>query len=201
MSILVTYASAHGSTREIAERIAERLAEQLATKVDCTPMTEVPRLSTIPTRYSAIVMGSAVHAGRWIRPGRAFVRSNAAFLRDKDKHPPAVWAFSVCGAPEEQQTKVAPGYVKWFDRKLGDGTVRAHKMLRGRLEKTDLPWILRIILSCCTPEKENAYGDFRDWDGIDEWANDVAKTMTEAEIVAHALEAPGEQGQEAVVEN
>src|SRR5947209_4020285 len=92
MSVLVTYATAKGSTREIAERIAKRL-ETLVT-AECLPVNEVRTAST--PSYSAIIVGSAIHVGSWLGPARHFIHSNAAALEAKP-----VWAFSVGMPPQE----------------------------------------------------------------------------------------------------
>jgi menaquinone-dependent protoporphyrinogen oxidase len=58
MRVLVGYASAKGSTREIAERIATRLrAAGHVTAVD-----RVDEASAIAS-YDALVLGSAIHNG------------------------------------------------------------------------------------------------------------------------------------------
>src|SRR3569833_1791337 len=49
MSILVAYATAHGSTKAIAQRIADRVALQIAPgQVDVRPMDSLAALSSMP---------------------------------------------------------------------------------------------------------------------------------------------------------
>jgi menaquinone-dependent protoporphyrinogen oxidase len=58
VKVLVTYATAHGSTQDIAARVAGRLREgapRLA--VDLAPVEDAPD----PEAYDALVIGSAVH--------------------------------------------------------------------------------------------------------------------------------------------
>ena len=66
--ILVSTASKHGSTGEIATRIAEALRAGLpgAAVVDVLPAAEVGDA----TSYDAVVLGSAVYMGRWLEDAR-----------------------------------------------------------------------------------------------------------------------------------
>ena len=85
MRILVTYATCHGSTAEIARRIASRL-ESFGDAVECLAMSEVSHLSG----YEAVVAGSAIHDQDWLDDARAFV---SRFAPDLGALP--VWLFSV----------------------------------------------------------------------------------------------------------
>jgi menaquinone-dependent protoporphyrinogen oxidase len=58
MTVLVAYASKHGSTQGIAERIAEKL-RQLGKEVEARPAEAVEN----PGSYEAFVVGSAVYSG------------------------------------------------------------------------------------------------------------------------------------------
>ncbi|MFB4298520.1 flavodoxin domain-containing protein [Actinomadura sp. NTSP31] len=59
MGVLVGYASAHGSTRSIAERVAVVLTAR-GVPVELRPMAEVGEARG----YDAFVLGSAVHRQR-----------------------------------------------------------------------------------------------------------------------------------------
>ncbi|MGW8378323.1 flavodoxin domain-containing protein [Streptomyces sp. ODS28] len=85
MEVLVGFASAHGSTRGVAERIAARLAAS-GLSVEARPLN----VELEPSGYRAFVLGSAVHNGAWLPEAADFVRSNGAVLA---QHP--VWLFSV----------------------------------------------------------------------------------------------------------
>ena len=58
--VLVTYASKHGATAEIAEAIAQELGSQ-DLQTDCRPAGDVKSLDD----YGAVVLGSAVYMKRW----------------------------------------------------------------------------------------------------------------------------------------
>src|SRR5581483_9041305 len=85
MSVLVTYATAFGSTREIAERVGEVIGKWVPSAV----VRPVDEMDTV-AGYDAIVVGSAVHNQVWLPEAREFVRRNAADLSDRP-----VWTFSV----------------------------------------------------------------------------------------------------------
>src|SRR5579859_2555464 len=84
MSILVTYASKHGSTREIAERIAGKL-RQRGKEVAIRPMEDVEQLAS----YEALVIGSPIYYGSWMKEATAWVHRNLAVLTARP-----VWLFS-----------------------------------------------------------------------------------------------------------
>lgn len=88
MSILVTYSSKHGATRDIADWIADglRAAGQGA---EVWPVESAGKLSD----YDAFVVGSATYAEHWLKRASTFVRSNSSLLAERP-----VWLFSR-GAP------------------------------------------------------------------------------------------------------
>ncbi|KAI5463923.1 flavodoxin-like protein [Mariannaea sp. PMI_226] len=177
MAILVSYATSHGSTREIAERIAQCLSQQLApVQVDCTPATAAPFLSSSAgKKYKAVVIGSAIHAGRWLGPGRRFLKQNGPYLSSGDPDVPHVWAFSV-GMPltDDDLAKEEASMEKWLHKRVD---LRGHKLFRGVLAKEDLPWVMRLIFSCCISEEKTRFGDSRDWSAIEGWANQVGSEI------------------------
>jgi len=67
MNVLVAYASAHGSTRSVAENVGRSLSARH--QVTTRPVAEIIGLDS----YDAIVLGSAVHDGAWLPEAREFV--------------------------------------------------------------------------------------------------------------------------------
>ena len=84
MSILVAYATKYGATRQMAERIAEQL-RAAGLDVDVQPVKAISDL----TCYEAIVLGSAVFYGSWMKEAVTFAQHNQAALTTR-----AVWLFS-----------------------------------------------------------------------------------------------------------
>ena len=85
LSILITYATKHGSTRQVAEAIARTLEEQ-GIDVDMTPAADVRDLSN----YDGVVLGSALYMGRPHVDARRFLRRHHKAL---SKLPVAVFAM------------------------------------------------------------------------------------------------------------
>lgn len=72
MPVLITYATLHGSTREVAERIASRLyADGFA--VECRPLDHVPCVE----KYDAVIIGGAVHSHKWLLDAQKSIDTEA----------------------------------------------------------------------------------------------------------------------------
>ena len=189
-SILVAYASSHGSTREIAERIATRLAAQFpppSTVVDCQPVDAVRPLAQQQQQYAAVVVGSAIHAGRWLGPGRRFMARNGAYLSGTGTTPgvrpppppPPLWAFSV-GMPRDEtkrRDEEAAMAKSLRAHLVGEATLRGHALFRGRFERADAPWFVVPFLWLVARDDKKTFQDLRDWDQIDAWADQVGGEM------------------------
>lgn len=167
MSVLVGYASEHGSTREIAERIADRLRERGHT-VEARPLAGAPAADG----YGAAILGSAVHGGSWLPDASAYLRANTVPLGGMP-----VWLFSAGLA------RVLGG---WFEKHVqepreitelrGVLDFREHRLLAGSLRPEHLPRFGRAVYRIM----RGRYGDFRDWDEIDGWADAIAADLSGA---------------------
>jgi menaquinone-dependent protoporphyrinogen oxidase len=152
-SILVTYASRHGSTRAIADRIATTLR---ACSLDATvlPIDQVRDVDG----YDGYVIGSAVYAMRWLGEARSFVRHHRAILR---RHP--VWLFS--SGPLSTDAKDAEGAAPRDAASLvTDVEARGHEIFGGAYDRDAPPIGLMEKLMAVMPAARNALpdGDFRD---------------------------------------
>jgi menaquinone-dependent protoporphyrinogen oxidase len=162
--VLVGYATANGSTAEIAERIAARLRRP-GCAVDCRPVG--PAIT--PASYDAIVLGSAVHDMAWLAPA-------LDFLRRVDATWPT-WFFSVGGvAPrgpvtrrltDLEITRVEQGFPPAF--RGGD-----HRLFAGVVRTAGLPLWGRVFWRLIGGRD----GDHRDWAAIDRWAAGIAAETT-----------------------
>jgi menaquinone-dependent protoporphyrinogen oxidase len=91
MRVLVSAASRHGATSEIAEEIGKALRDALHERgdddvaVDVRPAEQVSSVED----YEAVVLGSAVYAGRWLQPARELAERHAGALSERP-----VWLFS-----------------------------------------------------------------------------------------------------------
>lgn len=73
--ILVGYATATGSTVDVANAIGAVLGER-GLAADVKPLAEQPALM----RYRAAVLGSAIHGGKWLPEATAYVEQNRVAL-------------------------------------------------------------------------------------------------------------------------
>lgn len=75
--ILVAYASAAGSTGGVAQTIGETLA-------DAGVAVDVHRVQSVKTLdgYDAVVLGSAIHGGKWLPEAVEFLQANQTRLRE-----------------------------------------------------------------------------------------------------------------------
>lgn len=84
MTVLVAYATKHGSTREIAEAIATTLTDSGMS----TEALVVDAVADVGP-YDAVVLGSAVYMGRWLKEATEFARRHRAPLAARP-----LWLFS-----------------------------------------------------------------------------------------------------------
>ena len=160
MHILVSAASKHGATAEIAAAVAETLSDR-GFRVTLKNPIEVGHLG----RYSAVVLGSAVYAGRWLEPARTLAERVGHELAGR-----SVWLFSSGPIGDPPQ----PGEDPVDANAMIEATAaRGHKVFAGRLERSRLSFGERAIVRALrAPE-----GDFRDWDDITAWAEEIATAL------------------------
>lgn len=163
MHVLVGYATAHGSTRGVAERLAAGLG-RAGLKTDVRPLDVVDDADT----YGAFVLGSAVHNQSWLDPAEKFVRDNLGLLG-----PRPVWLFSLGmpGALRGPWKRLGPMEAPVIVRSLPtDLSYRDHRLFSGVFHASQLPLGGRIRFRLMG----GRYGDYRDWDAIDGWAAEIA---------------------------
>ncbi len=164
LNILVAVASKHGSTNDIAAAIAEELrAAQFA--VDLKDADAVDELRG----YDAVVLGSAIYAGRWLPAAKQFAHQHHAQLATLP-----LWVFSsgplgtTNPQPHDDPERLAAP--------LGDIAVRDHRIFVGKLDQRDLGVAERMIAKVVGAP----YGDFRDWDTVGAWAHTIAAALQPA---------------------
>ncbi len=161
MTILVAYASKHGSTQGIAERIAEQL-RQLGKEAEAQPVEEVSDRGL----YEAFVIGSAIYYGSWLKEATEWVHHHQAVLAG---HP--VWLFSVGPlGTEVQDAEQQPKEMTEFQQAIRP---REQRIFFGALDHSHLSFAERVMVKAVrAPE-----GDFRDWEAIDAWAASIARNL------------------------
>ncbi|KSZ57673.1 hypothetical protein Z045_17110 [Rhodococcus pyridinivorans KG-16] len=173
MSVLVGYATAGGSTRGIAERIAAGLERGGA--VELRTLTEVDSVR----KYEALILGSAIHNGRWLPEATAAVDRFCGELDGR-----ALWVFSVSSVGATSTT-LSPRLARRLRRMTPEpravqalrssADVRDHRFFAGAIAPGDWPGMGRIVFRLMGGH----YGDARDWDDIDAWTGRIRAGLVE----------------------
>ena len=175
-SVLVTAASRHGATLEIAEHLARSL-EQSAAGLRCGLVaTSIPvERRPDPVRYDAVILASAVYAGRWLEPAAHYAAEHAAALRARP-----VWLLSSGPIGEPPFPPDEPYDVEPLRSLLG---ARAHRVFAGRLDKH----LLGVGERAMVTAMRAPLGDFRDWEALRAWAEEIAEEVAVAALGAPAV--------------
>jgi menaquinone-dependent protoporphyrinogen oxidase len=158
MNILITVASRHGSTREIAEMLAQelRMADH---SVDVRKIEEGPSIAL----YDAVIIGSAIYMGKWLPSAEQFVQDNRVRLGEVP-----IWLFS--SGPLGRENPQPTGDPKQIDALMAGTRAHEHRVFVGKLDKHSLGVGERLIVRAVGASE----GDFRDWAAIRSWARDIA---------------------------
>jgi menaquinone-dependent protoporphyrinogen oxidase len=166
MKILVAVASRHGSTYEIAKAIGSELATH-GLDVSVMPVEDVRTIE----EYDAVVLGSAIHMGQWMKPAKQFATRQAEILGSRP-----VWLFS-SGPVADRSKPDDPA-----DRRQGDQiaealAAREHRVFRGKLDKSGLSLAERALVRVARAPSE----DQRDWEAIRIWAAEIGRALIESQ--------------------
>ena len=171
MKVLVSVASHHGSTSEIAEAITGELR---ASGVEAE-LRAADAVQDI-TGYNAVVFGSAVYTGEWLAAAKCFARAHAWALRTMP-----VWLFSSgpIGAGDPKPLG-DPAEIPELLKLTG---AREHKLFAGKLDRQSLGIAERLV----TRVAQALEGDFRDWDAVRAWARNIAASLATVPKVPASL--------------
>jgi menaquinone-dependent protoporphyrinogen oxidase len=174
MNVLVLVGSKHGATREIGAAITKQLhtAGLQATTVDAeNPPGDL-------AVYDAFVIGSALYMGHWTKDSRRFVEDHMKTLTAKP-----VWLFSSGplgevsgpGKPDPQMEEFT-SVLKPF----------GHTIFGGALDKSDLNIAERATMRAV----HAPYGDYRPWDEISTWTDEIIEALQHLDTGTKALPSP-----------
>lgn len=178
--ILVAYATKLGSTGEIGEFIGAEL-RAAGHDVDVMSVNDVESVEG----YDAVVLGSALYAAHWQRDANRFVQKHLVGLQET-----RVWAFS-SGPLDARQAAMDLPMTPHAKEITAGVLVLGHRTFGGRLA-ADAPVDPQVLAT-------HPVGDFRDWERIRRWAQEVADAIDEDEGFATAADAlrAAENGQRA----
>ena len=160
MKVLVSVASRHGASFEIAEEISATLAGAgFGTAV--LPPDAVTSLEG----YDAVILGSSVYVGHWMD---AAVNLVERFSKEISAVP--VWLFSSGPVGHEPKPDDEPVDVAELVATTG---AREHRVFAGQVDRSRLGLGEKVLLTAVrAPE-----GDFRPWDEIRAWAAEIAAAL------------------------
>lgn len=167
MNVLIGYASAHGSTAEVAQFIGSVLKEKGFTAT----AAEVAHIQSVEG-YDAFVLGSAIHGGMWLTAMSQFLTRFENQLAEKP-----VFFFITCIRVLEEggyQHAIEEYVNHTMLEKIGARELTA---FAGRLEMNAVDWQERWTLAARYDglQPPGSYNnDFRNWDAIRAWAEKVA---------------------------
>jgi menaquinone-dependent protoporphyrinogen oxidase len=174
VNVLVAYASRHGSTAGIAERISGRLHAG-GFETTCSPVGEVDSLET----YDAFVIGSAAYMFHWLKEATRFVKRNRSVLARRP-----VWFFS--SGPlgtdlvdDKGQDVFVAARPKEFEELEPVVDIQGDHVFFGARDSDAKPKGMAEQFMRLMPAAREALpaGDFRDWDAIEAWADEIADQL------------------------
>ena len=161
ISVLVTYATGHGSTAYVAEEIAKTLRSSGA-EVDIFQIDVAPA----PDLYDAVVGGGPVRFDRWLPTATAYVARHETVLSERRvAYFFTCMALSVPGKAEQGQTyaeHIATQITAIWPVDVGQ--------FAGALNFKNFAWPLRLPARLLLKMLGGESGDYRDRAAIRDWS-------------------------------
>jgi len=158
--VLVTAATRHEATAELAAAIAAAL-ERRGIDAEARPIGEIGEVGG----YDAVVLGSAVYVGRWLREARRFAERNAATLATMP-----VWLFS--SGPVGPGGESGSADADTLAELTG---AREHRVFAGRIDRARLGLSERFVVRLVRAPAR----DDRDWAAVERFAADIAYALAD----------------------
>ncbi|REK33560.1 MAG: flavodoxin [Actinobacteria bacterium] len=160
MRVVVSAASKHGSTAEIAAAIANRLREAGFT-ADVVEPGEIDGAGD----FEAAVIGSAVYAGHWMPVAKEMVRTHSSRLLEVP-----VWLFSSGPVGEPPKPEEDPvDAVEMIE--LADPV--EHRVFAGKIDPAKVGFAEKAIIKALRAP----VGDYREWNVIEAWTDEIAAAL------------------------
>lgn len=165
--VLIAYASAAGSTAEVAEAIGQELRD-LGADVEVRAAKELKDLSA----YKAVIVGTGIRMGKLFSDATKFVEKNQNTLRQVP-----VALFVVCMTMKddtEESRRTVTAYLDPLREMVEPVEVG---LFAGALDYSRLrfPWSQLMKAA----KNEVPEGDFRDWAAIRAWARRAHSRLTQ----------------------
>ena len=175
--VLITYSTWAGATHEVANEIGKIFQANLF-DIEVIAANESKNIDT----FDAILLGTSIHAGQTVKSFRQFIKQNIDILIKK---PTAL--FVVCANMMNDSADTREETLAWLGKVIGK--YPKFKPLSiglfGGATLTDgddfykLNIIIRKTITAMSKKMVDEHGrsDFRDWEVIRSWAEDVIKKI------------------------
>jgi menaquinone-dependent protoporphyrinogen oxidase len=160
MKVLVTVASKHGATMEIADWIGDAV-EQAGLEADVIMPDDVFRLDP----YAAVILGSSVYAGKWNKDAKALVDRLSSALRARP-----VWLFSSGPVGDPLKPTEDPADI---DAIVTATNAREHRLFPGRIDREGLGFGERAVVTALRVPA----GDYRDREEVESWVQEIVAAL------------------------
>jgi len=183
MKVLVAYASKTGFTKGIAEFVGEKLRRQ-GLQVDIMDVRGVKETAA----YDAFVVGSAVYMYHWLKEAKEFIEKNEGPLSARP-----TWLFSsgpigTKTTDSEGRNLLETSVPKEFEELKSSVNFRGHRVFYGGLDGSKLTGFMslgyKMAMHSKAARESMQEGDFRDWNAIEAWTNEIARALVRPTIVA-----------------
>ena len=167
MRILVAYATKAGSTADAAAEIGRVIENKSGYKVDVRPVGKLKDVDG----YDAVIIGSAIRAGKWLPEATKFVEKH----RDALSQVPVAY-FTVCLTMMEDTEENRREVAAYLDPVCEIVQPVDVGLFAGVMDYSKLSFLLRLMMK----KMRSPEGDFRDWEAIRAWAGQVRDHLVES---------------------
>jgi menaquinone-dependent protoporphyrinogen oxidase len=165
--IAVVYATASGTTADIAQFIADELLAHDAV-VELADVAHAPEL----TRFDAVVFGSAIHRRAFLPEAVEYIDTHKLELLDRD-----VWLFGVGLGPALRGPigrRIARAVPKHIAVLRDSILPHEYHSFAGRYDRAGVDLAARTAYRLVGGPR---YGDLRDWGAIRRWTATIATAL------------------------
>jgi menaquinone-dependent protoporphyrinogen oxidase len=168
-SILVTYATRYGSTREVAEAVAATLREHRL-EADLQPVQKVRTLAG----YAAVVLGAPIYVGSLHKDAQHFLTQHREALSER---PVAVFALGPTHDDEQERQATRAQLDKELAKFLWFTPV-ALELFGGKYNPAALRFPGSLLASLpASPLHNQPASDARNWTAIRTWASQLTAQL------------------------
>jgi menaquinone-dependent protoporphyrinogen oxidase len=160
MKVLVAVATRHGSTLEIGQ-VIEASLHSSGLDAHLERIEEVTSLHP----YDAVILGSGVYSGHWLRAAREFSEVHEGELKRRP-----VWLFSSGPVGDPPTPLENPAEIASLSKRID---MRGHRLFAGKIEGSDLGLTEKALVALVRAPD----GDFRPWSEISTWAESIAAQL------------------------